>query len=184
MTNKNEEVEIELPTSNKEKYWFWGIVFFLLLVVIALHYVFAWILMAKLGYPNDWQSFSSFGGFFQVLGSLFSGLAFVALIATLNLQMRDLRTQRKLVKETIIELKDSATAQKEQSKTSQLMTRLSILTSLMHSYQENIKFLKEQNYQYEPIENKLNEIVNEIEYIHSEIKFSSSIQHINETTKS
>lgn len=172
----NEAIKLELPSSGKEKLWLWTIVIILSLSVIGIHIYFGWLLVDRLGLPNDWQAVSGFGGFFQMVGSLFSGLAFVALIATLTIQMRDLRTQRMLVKETIAALKESAIAQKEQSETSQLMTKLSILTSLSQSYQEDIKSLKEQEYQYKSVEKKLVEITKEIEYIHRKIANSSSSQ--------
>lgn len=178
--NKNDEIEVELPSSKKEKYLLWSITIFLLLFVISLHFLLGLILIERLSYPVDWQSFASFGSSFQVLASLFSGLAFVALIATLVVQMRDLRTQRMLVKETIIELKEAASAQKEQSRTSQLMTKLSILNLLEQSYQKKLSSVKAQGFQNDSLEQKHTEVIKEIENIHNQIFVTTSMQNSKE----
>lgn len=77
----------------KEKPW--------VLPVLFLGVVSLWILtpfVVSYFFPEDWGKRGQFGDLFGVVNSLFSGLAFAALVFTIHLQRKELALQRNELK--------------------------------------------------------------------------------------
>ena len=78
---------------------------------------------------DSWTTRSSFGDMFGVLSSLFTGLAFAAVIYSLYLQRKDLKITQE-------ELRHSVKAQNEQAESLRETALLNALTTLVSSYTE------------------------------------------------
>jgi hypothetical protein len=85
----------------------WGL-YILIIIVVALW--FSSIFIFQHYYPNI-EDRSSFGGSFNAISSLFSGLAFAGVIYAILLQRKELQLQRKELSETRKVLAKTATAQ-------------------------------------------------------------------------
>ncbi|MDR8394446.1 hypothetical protein NC796_25090 [Aliifodinibius sp. S!AR15-10] len=101
--------------------------FIWILIVVVLIQVFGAITII---YSFDsWGTRGSFGDMFGVLSSIFTGLAFAAVIYSLYLQRKDLKITQE-------ELKQSVKAQNEQAESLRETALLNALTTLVSSYTE------------------------------------------------
>jgi len=83
--------------------------------------------------PN-WQTSGTFGDTFGAINSLFSGLAFAALIYTIVLQSRELTLQREELALTREQLTESAKSQRDQAIYMLLATQISAAISKQEIY--------------------------------------------------
>lgn len=95
---------------------------------------------------SSWEIRGQFGDSFGVANALFSGLAFAALIYTVNLQRHELSLQRSELELTRNELKRSAQAQEasekslsKQAHSLEIASRLNALSSVIDHYDIKIK---------------------------------------------
>jgi hypothetical protein len=83
---------------------------------------------------QDWGKSGNFGDTFGASNSLFSSLAFGALIYTIILQSRELKLQREELSLTREQLTESAKSQKEQAKYTLLAAKISAAVSEQEIY--------------------------------------------------
>jgi hypothetical protein len=83
---------------------------------------------------EDWDKSGTFGDTFGAINSLFSALAFSALIYTIILQSRELKLQREELSLTRDQLADSARSQRDQAKYMLLSTQISAAISKQEIY--------------------------------------------------
>jgi hypothetical protein len=113
----------------------WGL-YILIIIVAALW--FSSIFIFQHYYPNI-EDRSSFGGSFNAISSLFSGLAFAGVIYAILLQRKELQLQRKELRETRKVLAKTATAQEasarqfeRQSNNMKMSAKLNALNTLVN----------------------------------------------------
>lgn len=83
---------------------------------------------------QDWGKSGSFGDTFGAVNSLFSSLAFGALIYTIILQSKELKIQREELILTREQLTEAANSQKEQAKYTLLTAKISAAISKQEIY--------------------------------------------------
>lgn len=119
----------------------------------------------------SWEIRGQFGDSFGVTSSLFSGLAFAALIYTVNLQRKELSLQRRELELTRNEIKRSALAQEaserslsNQANALEVAARLNALSSVIDHYSIKIKSLSSATQKVEAEQKQLH-YINELESI-------------------
>jgi hypothetical protein len=117
----------------------WGL--YILIIIVAALWLGS-IFMFQYYYP-DLQDRSLFGGSFNAISSLFSGLAFAGVIYAILLQRKELQLQRKELRETRKVLAKTAIAQEEsarqfasQSANLKMSAKLNALNTLVNYYIE------------------------------------------------
>lgn len=105
--------------------------YFLLAVVVVVQLVYGFAVYFSF---QGWEKSGSFGDTFGAINSLFSSLAFGALIYTIILQSRELKLQREELSLTREQLTESANSQKEQAKYTLLAARISAAVSEQEIY--------------------------------------------------
>lgn len=106
----------------------------LLAVVAALQVIFGVVMHFTFG---DWEKSGVFGDTFGAVNSLFSSLAFGALIYTVILQSKELKLQREELKLTRDQIADSAAAQKDQARYTLLAAQISAAVSKQKIYADH-----------------------------------------------
>jgi len=111
----------------------------LIFIGIFLAVIILWILFAFLIFfqANSLQDSAKLGDAFGSLNTLFSGLAFAAIIFTIILQMEELRLQREELKDTRKVLAKSAKAHQELKKTQDFHNQI-LITDILIKYYENL----------------------------------------------
>lgn len=105
--------------------------FILLGTVAAAQLVFGIVIYC---FFQDWAKSGVFGDTFGAMNSLFSSLAFGALIYTIILQSSELKLQREELTLTREQLTDAATSQKDQAKYALLAAKISAAISKQEIY--------------------------------------------------
>ncbi|MGE5493546.1 MAG: hypothetical protein ACM31P_19990 [Actinomycetota bacterium] len=116
------------------------------ILYLALFAVFAtWACSGIILYPLDETKRGTFGDMFGAVNSLFSGLAFAALIFTVFMQREELSLQRRELEYTRIELRRSAKAQeqsevalKAQAEAAAQQVNLAAVNLLLSYYREEL----------------------------------------------
>ncbi len=131
----------QTKTNEKGK---WDLVPFLFAgaAVLAMWIITYFILK---GFNGDLVEFGQFGDSYGALNTLYSGLAFAGIIATIFMQRKELKYQREELELTRKELTKSAQAQdlSQQALNLQLklMTKQAVLTAYLSSYSNNLGLL-------------------------------------------
>lgn len=128
------------------------------ILYLALFTVFViWACSGIILYPLDDTKRGTFGDMFGAVNSLFSGLAFAALIFTVFMQREELSLQRKELKYTRQELRRSAEAQeasekalRAQAEASELAATLNAIHTLLTYYRQARAELMQRSIQLEP----------------------------------
>ena len=105
--------------------------FLLITVVIITQIIYGFT--AHLIFGN-WDKSGTFGDTFGAINSLFSALAFAALIYTIILQSQELKLQKNELQLTRDQLADSARSQRDQAKYMLLATQISAAISKQEIY--------------------------------------------------
>lgn len=105
---------------------------FLLMSVVTIIQIIFGVTAHKIF--GDWRDSGTFGDTFGAINSLFSALAFAALIYTIILQSRELKLQREELSLTRDQLADSAKSQRDQAKYMLLATQISAAISKQEIY--------------------------------------------------
>jgi len=131
---------LKQTTQKEHRTRLWVLVL-ILIVVTAIWGLSGWFL-----YPLGDVKRGTFGDMFGAVNSLFSGLAFAALIFTIFMQREELLLQRQELEYTRIELTRSATAQEQseaalraQAETASQAAALSAINALLGYYREEIE---------------------------------------------
>ncbi len=103
----------------------------LVLVVASVLIVYGVLVLNSL---PDWTERGQFGDMFGAANTLFSGLAFSALVYALVLQREELTLQRKELALTRSELSKQSASQAEQAETALRAAKINALGSLLQSY--------------------------------------------------
>lgn len=106
----------------------------LLVAVAALQIAFGVVM--HLTFEN-WSESGVFGDTFGAVNSLFSSLAFGALIYTIILQSKELKLQREELALTREQISDSAVSQRDQAKYTLLAARISAAVSKQQIYADH-----------------------------------------------
>ena len=106
-------------------------------IVYSLIIFFLWLLSIRLlpYFIESSEERGQFGDSFGALNSLFSGLAFAGIIATIIMQRAELKLQRDELRLTREELKKSASAQEASHKALNLQVVLMSKQALINAYQ-------------------------------------------------
>lgn len=99
---------------------------------------------------GDWQTRGQFGDTFGAANALFTGLAFVALIATLLLQRKDLELQREELRLQREELHRSRVALDSQARAQRLQVLASVITTKVSALEANVEAIKMDSEQFTP----------------------------------
>ncbi len=113
-----------ITTDSKMKHW--ALVIVTAVVVIAVS--IGWFCLAP-----DRNEAQRMGDWLSVLGTIFSGLAFVALVATVAFQSRELELQREELQKVTDANRDAARALQEQIKMQLQDAELRAVSSLLNS---------------------------------------------------
>ena len=114
----------EVPDIKKDKLLLW----FVFLVFIVLLVLFLYMFFMPSFLPG-WAERGQFGDMFGVINTLFSGLAFSALVCALILQSRELEATRK-------EFAKQSAAQAEHAETALRAAKINALGALLQSYSQ------------------------------------------------
>jgi len=147
-------------------------------VPIVLLIVGAWagsVLILVAIFP-DWQTREAFGGSFQFINALFSGLALAGVVYAILLQREELKLQRTELEANRRELRRSAKAQelseqalRDQVYAQKLVARLNALTAVVSHYDERIaretdaERLSYLNGRQQPFSKRLMELLEQLE---------------------
>lgn len=108
-------------TNDKLSIFIWAVVGVILLqIIVGLSLIF---------FLDSWNNRAAFGDMFGLRSSLFTGLAFAAVIYSLYLQRQDLKITQK-------EFQKSVKAQNEQAESLKETALLNALNTLVNSYTE------------------------------------------------
>ncbi|MBC5853499.1 hypothetical protein [Vibrio metschnikovii] len=121
----------------KKEYLFLGLAVTLLIIILFSNY---WFLLDK-----DPIDQSAFGSMFGVSSALFSGLAFLGLIYTIFLQMKELSLQRDELKLTREELHKSAEAHQNALNYQQQQAKSLERAAIINGYSVLLDALKERD---------------------------------------
>ncbi len=112
-------------------------------IVVLTFWISAFYFIPKLSYNPEVRG--QIGDSFGLLNTLFSGLAFAGIIATIIMQRKELQLQREELELTRKELKKSAEAQDASQRALnlqvQLMTKQAILNAYQTSFSNNLNLL-------------------------------------------
>lgn len=121
---------------------------------IAIYYIF-----------HDWAASGAFGDTFGAINSLFSSLAFGALIYTIILQSNELKVQREELILTREQLTEAASSQKDQAKYALLTVKISAAISKKEIYASHYvnekMFLGNEGYNFGDVRKRLEILMDE-----------------------
>lgn len=147
-------------------------------VPIVTMIILAWagsIVVMIILFP-DWETREAFGGSFQFINALFSGLALAGVVYAILLQREELKLQRTELEANRRELRRSARAQelsekalRDQVEAQKLVARLNALTAVVSHYDQRIAREEDQdrlvylNDRQEPFSARLMNLLEQLE---------------------
>ncbi|AFE59935.1 hypothetical protein Q7S_18620 [Rahnella aquatilis HX2] len=136
--------------------------FILLSTVAATQFLFGIVIYC---FFQDWSKSGAFGDTFGAINSLFSSLAFGALIYTIILQSNELKLQREELTLTREQLTEAANSQKDQAKYALLSAKISAAISKQEIYASHYvnqkQFPEHEQYRFGDIRNHLKSLMDE-----------------------
>lgn len=128
--NKSDEDRIKIR-------WFPLVILIIIVIVLCLAYCITIIKCIE-----EWTTRGQFGDLFGGLNTLFSGLAFSALIYAIYLQHKELKLQRLELKQTREELKGQKLQLEAQNKTMQKQNFENTFFELLHLHSELVRSIE------------------------------------------
>ncbi|WP_300002277.1 hypothetical protein [uncultured Cedecea sp.] len=136
--------------------------YILLGVAIAVQIIFGVVIYC---FFEDWAKSGSFGDTFGAVNSLFTSLAFGALIYTIILQSNELKIQREELVLTREQITEAAKSQKEQAKYTLLSAKISAAISKQEIYASHYvnekQFPEHEQFNFGQIRRHLGELMQE-----------------------